>query len=293
MSYDDSGMDVSAADRLGMTLFFAAVLHAAAVLGISFELNPRLPANQSVEITLAQYDDEEAPKKADFLAQTNQQGSGTEAEKKEITSPSPDNQGVRAADVIARPHAAAAERVNPLKQQPVVSSLKAERLQAAAENSEVKTKPVSEQVAENPSLLQQSLEIASLEARFLEQRQAYAKRPRVTRLTSVSARKTSSAYYMDSWRKELERIGNINYPEEARRRQLKGRVRVMVALEPDGRVSAIEIMESSGHKILDDAVTRIIRLAEPFAPFSDEMRLEMDRLEIIRTFDFGSRLSSF
>ena len=64
-------------------------------------------------------------------------------------------------------------------------------------------------------------------------------------------------------------------------------------MEADGSVSNIEIIESSGHKILDDSVIRIIRLAEPFAPFTEQMLKEMDRLEIIRTFDFGSRLSSF
>lgn len=283
-------MGVSAGDRLGMTLFFAAVLHAAIVLGISFELQPRPPAAQTVEVTLAQREDEDEPEKADFLAQANQQGSGTLEEKQDIATPSPLRGGVEVTEAIEFSEASGAPPVaQPVPEQVTTRSPSA-RARVQAEMTEDRPQ---ETVGQRNSLMQKSLEIASLEARFLEQRQAYAKRPRVTRITSVSARQTSSAFYMDAWRKKLERIGNLNYPEEARRRALEGRVRVLVAIEPDGSVSAIEIMESSRHKILDDAVVRIIRLAEPFAPFSEDMRKEMDRLEIIRTFDFGSRLSSF
>lgn len=291
MARTEEFMGVSAADRLGMTLFFAAVLHAAIVLGISFDLQPRPPAAQTVEVTLAQQEDEEEPDKADFLAQANQQGSGTLEEVRDLATPSPTSQGVEPQEQTAQQEVteqrSAAAAPEP---QQVVSQTPAESRRPVSETEE------ESHVAEprkRQTLMQKSLEIASLEARFLEQRQAYAKRPRVTRLTAVSARKTSSAFYMDAWRKKLERIGNLNYPEEARRRQLQGRVRVLVSLSPDGSVTDIEILESSRHKILDDAVIRIIRLAEPFAPFTDQMRKEMDRLEIIRTFDFGSRLSSF
>lgn len=284
---------VTPGDRLGMTLFFAAVLHTAVVLGISFDLKPRVPPSQTVEVTLAQYQDDEAPEQADFVAQSNQQGSGSEAERREITSPVPEPEGIEAAEAVSTP--AAAPRPQPIRQETrtVVTTTAPVPAEPARQRSPepVDTPPAAQ--ADRPSLLQQSLEIASLEARFLEQRQAYAKRPRVTRVTAVSARRTSSAFYVEAWRNELERVGNLNYPEEARRRSLQGRVRVLVAIEPDGRVSEVAILESSRHKILDDAVVRIVRLAEPFAPFTEDMRKEMDRLEIIRTFDFGSRLSSF
>lgn len=292
MSYEPDSRTISAGDRLGLTLFFAAVLHAAIVLGVSFDLNARLPASQTVEITLAQQDEGDAPEEADFLAQSNQTGSGTKEDKREITTPVPDEKGVAVAETLPQPVAAPPPQP-PQPQQPVVASSKSQKVVPSFMQDESNSPEAPAEPADSAQFLRQSLEIASLEARYMEQRQAYAKRPRVTRLSAVSARKSSSAFYMESWRRELERIGNINYPEEARRRQLNGRVRVMVSMEPDGGVASIEIMESSGHKILDDAVIRIIRLAEPFAPFSDQMLKEMDRLEIIRTFDFGSHLSSF
>jgi protein TonB len=45
---------------------------------------------------------------------------------------------------------------------------------------------------------------------------------------------------------------------------------------------------------LDDAAIRIVRMAAPFAPFPPELRKDVDRLEIIRTWKFekGDRLTS-
>lgn len=278
---------ITPGDRLGMTLFFAAVLHAVIVLGVSFDLNPRIPPLHSVEITLAQFEDDEAPEEADFLAQSNQQGSGTLEEKAEITMPEAGDTGLSTPEPLPQ----FSENQSAPHDVAQLTTLESERAVTPTDKEESTEAPSESQP--KPNLLQKSLEIASLEAKFAEQKQAYAKRPRIVRVTAVSARQTSSAFYLENWRKELERIGNLNYPDEARRRRLQGNVRVLVALDPDGTIHEMEILQSSGYRILDDAVIRIIRLAAPFAPFTDRMRAEMDRLEIIRTFDFRSRLSSF
>ncbi len=88
-------------------------------------------------------------------------------------------------------------------------------------------------------------------------------------------------------------VGNLNYPEEARRNRIYGSLRLMVSLLPDGHVKDISVLESSGHRVLDDAAIRIVRLAQPFAPFPKDMREEADILEIIRTWKFSRTLSSF
>ena len=44
--------------------------------------------------------------------------------------------------------------------------------------------------------------------------------------------------------------------------------------------------KSSGHKLLDDAAIRIVKLSAPFAPFPAEIRKETDILDIIRTWQF-------
>ena len=151
-------------------------------------------------------------------------------------------------------------------------------------------KPQKAQQKQNhKSLMQRSLEIASLEARLDAQQQAYAKRPRVMRVTAASTLKASDAWYVQSWIDKVTRIGNLNYPEAARKRGIHGTLRLMVAMYPNGTVKDIQVLDSSGYKVLDDAAIRIVRLAEPFAPFPPEMRKSKDVLEIIRTWSFEQR----
>ena len=82
-------VQVSDFDRFSFTLFMALAVHAIVVLGITFAPEPPRSSAQTMEITLSQFDDEEAPEKADFLAQTSQKGSGTEEQAMEMTSPQP------------------------------------------------------------------------------------------------------------------------------------------------------------------------------------------------------------
>jgi protein TonB len=65
-------------------------------------------------------------------------------------------------------------------------------------------------------------------------------------------------------------------------------------LNPDGTVRDVQLLRSSGEKVLDDAAIRIVRLASPYAPFTSAMREETDILQIIRTWQFlaGNRLSA-
>ena len=71
---------ISATDRFTFTLFLALVLHLILLFGVHIGLPDKLPSVTSLEIILAQHHTEEEPEEADFLAQANQVGSGTEAE---------------------------------------------------------------------------------------------------------------------------------------------------------------------------------------------------------------------
>jgi protein TonB len=102
----------------------------------------------------------------------------------------------------------------------------------------------------------------------------------------VSAKRTVDAYYLQSWRRKVEAVGNLNYPAAARRDRLYGSLRLLVAITPDGDLKEVRVLDSSGHAILDDAAVRIVELAAPFAPFPPEMRRNTDVLEIIRTWQF-------
>ncbi|MDA0788982.1 MAG: energy transducer TonB [Proteobacteria bacterium] len=277
---------VSAMDRLTFTLFLAVVLHGVIILGVTFTQELNRPSTHTMEVTLAQHRSDNRPDKADFLAQFNQTGSGTLDEKKLTTTTNlsefHDNE-IR--ETLPVPVSRPSKRVE-RAEHPVVTTT-SQATQAATDHTKyVVPEPTEGEDTGRKSLLERSLEIASLEARLDQQRQIYAKRPRIKRLTSLSTASSIDAYYLNSWRRKIETIGNLNYPSEARRQGLYGCLRLMVAILPDGALKDIEITASSGHQILDDAAVRIVKLASPFAPFPDELRQTTDVLEIIRTWQF-------
>jgi protein TonB len=150
-----------------------------------------------------------------------------------------------------------------------------------------KTLPAPAKTIDAASLVRRSLAMASLSAEVDRRLDAYAKRPR-RKWVSASTRQHRYAAYMEAWRSKVERVGNLNYPDEARRRQLSGNLLLDVALRADGSVERITVRRSSGHKVLDDAAVRIVRLAAPFARLPKSIRQETDILHIQRTWRFLS-----
>jgi protein TonB len=128
-------------------------------------------------------------------------------------------------------------------------------------------------------------EMANLAARIQEQSSAYASR---TRRRAVSTATTEYIYatYMEAWRRKVERIGNLNYPSEARELGLFGNLILHVAVRSDGSLEGIRVVRSSGHEVLDQAAIRIVQLAAPFAPFPPNIKRETDVLDITRTWQF-------
>lgn len=116
---------------------------------------------------------------------------------------------------------------------------------------------------------------------------------RVRRLLAGANTTPEFAYYLEAWRRKVERIGNLNYPREARSRGLSGSLRLLVTITADGALRDVRVLETSGHRTLDEAAVHIVRLAAPYAPFSPKMRASTDLLEIERTWHFrNSRYSS-
>lgn len=116
--------------------------------------------------------------------------------------------------------------------------------------------------------------------------------PRVRRIVEGRTQTAEDAWYLESWRRKVERIGRLNYPNEARARKIYGSLRLLVAIEPDGTLRDVHVIDSSGHKVLDEAAVRIVRLAAPYAPFPPGMREHTDMLEIVRTWQFRKRGST-
>jgi protein TonB len=84
----------------------------------------------------------------------------------------------------------------------------------------------------------------------------------------------------------VERVGNLNYPDEARRRRhIGGIVVINVGIRRDGTVERADIVKSSHIPLLDDAALRIARLAEPYAPLPKTAE-DPDILNVVRTWQF-------
>ncbi len=282
---------VRPADRLGFTLFLAAMLHLALILGVSFSLNDPAQISKSLEITISSFKSEKPPEQADFLAQNDQQGSGSLEHAAKLTT----NEQALFQDSEVR-------HITPPSAPPPAQQQKTQKTALATTAKQQQKTPIKAEVTQpappSPPVAvfdsaQLSNEIASLEAELAQDIQRYAKRPKIHRLNAASTMHAKGAWYKDEWRKKVERVGNLNYPAEARSKRLYGDLRLLVSINRDGTLYEVQILESSGYPVLDQGALRIVRLAAPFAPFTGDLT-DIDRLEIIRTWRFerGDRLSS-
>ena len=286
--------DISSLDRLIFTSFLAVTVHAMIILGITFTSEKRSSSTHTMEVTLAQHRSLTRPEETDFLAQYNQLGSGALEEKKLLRSP----ERSRFFDTEIKDIQRFTQETKPEQ----TAKSEVTKLIDTQNNDKLKTTSNETKLERHKQLWlskaelsrQRSREIASLEARLDKRRAIQAKRPRIKRLTSLSAAYSIDASYLDSWRREIETIGNLNYPEKARRDKLYGSLRLLVAILPDGELKEVKMLESSGQRILDDAALNIVKLAAPFAPFPEELKRTTDVLEIIRTWRFQqNKIHSF
>ena len=282
---------VSPGDRLSFTVFLAVALHAALILGVTFTYVTSKPSTHTMEVTLAQQRAKRRPENADFLAQFNQVGSGTMEKKAIMTAPTEARfQDTEIRETSQDVPQSASHKAVEQKQTAITTTARTDH-NVTVDSEATETAPRKAEFENKKSLQARALEIASLEARIDRQRQIYAKRPRIKRLTSLSTASSADAFYLNSWRRKIESVGNLNYPQKARKNKLSGSLRLMVAILPDGSLKEVALLESSGHQVLDDAAVRIVRLSAPYAPFPDELRQSTDVLEIIRTWQFRKNSS--
>lgn len=278
---------IQTSDRLSFTVFIAIIMHAMLIFGLSFAIPERSQSAPALEITLSRHASDDAPEDADFLAQHNQQASGTEQEKRELTTENmadfaaPD---VREINPMAQVQASVANQN--LQPQFIATETQSRHTVLQQQATDNTTPAELERNGEQNDLPAIASEIASLQARIDTQRQEYAHRPRIRRLTSVATKAAVDAAYLLSWDTKIEQIGNQNFPQEALLQHITGSLLMSVTLNPNGTIRELELTESSGYSILDKAALQIVRLAAPFDPFPPEIRKNTDQLIIIRTWAF-------
>jgi|TARA_B110000116_G_scaffold262294_1_gene267421 protein TonB len=277
---------VDTADRLSFTVFLAVALHALLILGVSFSYEAKPKLAPTLQITLASHQSKKKPDEADYLAQFNQEASGTEKDKRELAAereaPLDDS---RINDITPAPKIKASKHQQQLNSQ-LISTRGTSQYQASTQEQKENQKTNKDQVGETAEQPPINQEIASLQAKLARQKQEYAKRPRKRFLTSVSTMSSKDAEYYARFQQKVERVGNNNYPPEAIINRIIGDLRMVTVVNANGTIADVEILHSSGHRLLDDAALQIVYLAAPFPPFSEETRRETDQLEIIRTWHF-------
>ncbi len=283
---------VAPANRTLMLAVIVSVLLHALLMATRFTLpdsSRRTSAPAPLEVVLVNARTEKAPVKADVRAQSNLDGGGNTDAPLRAKTPLPQSAtGVDAPD----PAAAARARVEQLEAeaQRVMAQIKATvPIDSREPNPGPQPTPQSQPVPAQSSadLASRSLEMARLRAELSNSFSAYQERPRKT-FVGARASEDRFARYVEDWRGKIERVGNLNYPDEARRQKLYGTLVLTVSVRRDGSVDNIEVNRSSGFKLLDQAAIRIVELAAPFAAFPPDIAKDTDIMAITRTWSFTS-----
>ena len=263
-------------DRLATAIFIAALVHGLLILGVKFTAPAHEQTLPTLEVLLVPSgpDDPQANEKAAYLAQRTQKGNGTghSAERASLPESEP-GASDPSADTPDDPEDQAAPP-EPWGLASVLAQRKidAERLPTGAETPDAR--PVyyaqphvepSPNVAVGTSLEGRSLHLRgdrSLDGRLL-----------------ADTRESAIAGYLDGWKRRIERVGTLNFPNEARRQGMSGNPVLEVAIRADGSLETAIVRRSSGYSELDEAALGIVRLAAPFDPFPTALR---ERYPVLR-----------
>jgi protein TonB len=275
-------LSVAANRPLTIAIAVSIAFHAA-LLAVRFaapETFKLKGADAQLEVVLVNAKSPTAPTQADVLAQVNMDGGG-DRDKGRSRSPLPNSMRVEDGDSLRD----ATERMRDLEeeQKKLLSQLKRTRITAP---------DVGDQTAKDPKprmdaneLLTTMKAVARSEAQIDKAVEDYNKRPRVTQ-SALRAREYPFAQYVESWRAKIERIGTTNYPIEATRNKLYGKLRLTVYIRADGTVDKIELDEPSQHDVLNKAALRIVKMAGPYPPLPPDISKDTDILAITRTWIF-------
>jgi len=275
-------------DRLAVSYLAALGLHACVLFGVSFVLDSKPLGHplERLDVVLVNWRSETPPEAADFLAQAAQRGGG---ESTEAHPPAQKNPGATLADVKGQDDRE--------QQEQAASAADARRQQIVVQAQDAPVVPQFTTRAQPPtpvpnaaSLMQAGMAMAKLQPGSRHAKQSQSKLPR-QKWISANTREYEYAAYMQAWVAKVERVGNLNYPKEVRRKKLVGDLVMTVGINRDGSVESLDIRRSSGLPELDAAAARIVRLAAPYSPLPETINKAVDILHITRTWRFSRNFS--
>lgn len=277
---------VSGNDRLLVSLFIAALIHAILILGVRYKAPDYNRVTKAIEITLVNTKAQKAPEHARLLAQAHQIGAGeirTKAEPPKLKIPS----AGRSEPVVAPQK----------KTEPVPASVSTKVITKKVttprptDTQSSSNHPPSSTVMPNESQPTLSVEdlrmqISQLGKQIMLDHQTQDQ-TRIKSVNSVSTHQYMAAQYIIDWEAKVERTGNLNYPEVARKKNFNARLTMDVGIKADGSIYSIHISKSSGLPGLDEAAKRIVSMSAPFPSLPKELLTELDVLVITRVWSFS------
>jgi protein TonB len=293
------------------SLILAAALHVILLLAVGFEVPDAQPTARTVRplevlVLRRPAPTDVVPEEADAYAQVNREGGGMDSDRtvtderpvEEVAElPPPPSAALPVPEPPAPPDTAAEPKAMEAASDQMLTAtieepepeepLPPERQEPMQEPDPLPAAPPTPPVTTAQIIASRSLEIAKLTAKIEAETSAYANRPR-RKAISASTQEYKYASYLETWRRKVEQVGNLNYPEEAKRRRLYGNLILHVALRSDGSLEDVRVLRSSGFEVLDEAAVRIVELAAPYAPFPPNIKAETDILDITRTWRFLS-----
>ncbi len=267
-----------------LALSISIVLHA-----VLFSLHFKFPdatrlknTPQMLEVVLVNSKTKSKPVNTELHAQSNLDGGGNTDQNRRASTPLPVMSKTERGSDVTR----AAQKIQELEaqQQRLLTQLQAKTAVASTEpKSEPSVEPAPQ--VSGSDLANSALALARMQAQINRRIEDYNQRPR-KEFVGARAREYRFAQYVEGWRMKVERLGNVNYPEDARGR-LYGSLILTVSIKTDGTLEAVEINRSSGHPVLDRAAERIVRMAAPYSAFPPDIRKDTDVLVITRTWTFA------
>ena len=278
-------------ERLGSTLFLAALVHGVVILGVTFTAAPfgdgEAVPSLNVTLVVDTQREELAADTADLLANRDQRGAGVAARGLRPTSTlSAEQPAAELGDPAGADERDGMPReATPNPEQLVSRSSGGEPVPAIPEPNE-EAAPTPQRAA---ALFQQAAPQTTALELGLRAELPDGNDDARTLLATPSTRQSGLAEYLDGWRRRVERIGTANYPRELLGDIDAGRPTLEVVIGADGRLDDIVVRSSSGDKALDQAALKILRLAAPFAPLPEEIRKDYDVLRFAYEWDFSTR----
>lgn len=236
----------------------------------------RVFRDMPLDVILVNSRSNEAPSKAQAIAQANLAGGG-EAEKGRATSPLPMAPTMQIGDSPDE----ARRRIDQLQQEQQQLLAQIRREVASLPPPDPRREGGSAQERDQDERRRQLLRLlAEIEKRVNDENA----RPK-KRYISPATREEAYAMYYDSLRRRIEDRGTRDFPEYGGKK-LYGELTMNVTIDALGRVVDAEIVRSSKNRRLDQQAVAIVRAASPFGSFTQAMRAQTDQIVVTSRFRF-------